>query len=593
MRRFMQTQAPASAGLWAMRERIVKRRLDYWVATPSIMSFGIASIFFAVCLRVLHPGYAINDDLKMISIAVGYPGSSPAPFLVFSNVLLGFLLVALHALHTSLNWEMLLFSAINLLSVSALLYVLLEGSMPTSHKIGGIALVLASAAYFALNITFTSVAALACFAGLCLIMTAARSASGLRKRAVLAGMTLILVASLIRLEMLALVFPLFVPAGIFLFHSFNTRTVISATVVTASLVFAGYALDRLYVRAHPDWNAYYFYNKAAQQLQDAHRLENVGRQIRQIGWSGNDQELFARYFFPDAGIYSIDRIRYLIDHVPGTGQDPAASAMVFLKSLANLAALSSLVLIVSIGLWTQASPGTRTATWIVLTTGLICVSENYVLVWAYKDPKYVLFSLLGIAAMLGVVVLNWSYTDTSAVPGSRGSRFARIFTLAFLLTAALATALSLRESMATSRLNGLKVALYHAILTDIQDLQMRGKILQGALIVSPAHGLPWEWADPLVLDLPQFAYFDTGWITFSPAYEQILQAYGIRSLPDALYEQNNIYLMTRSAFTPFLRRYYEEHEGIRVGFRPIYTMPNPYNFDGYDNVLLYKVERLP
>jgi hypothetical protein len=93
----------------------------------------------------------------------------------------------------------------------------------------------------------------------------------------------------------------------------------------------------------------------------------------------------------------------------------------------------------------------------------------------------------------------------------------------------------------------------------------------------------------LTLEFPSMQYMDMGWITFSPAYDRVLEKFDIQFLPDALYEKNNVYLMGRSNFTTLLNQYYQEHENISVSFQIIYNMPNTHGFDGYDDIHLYKV----
>ena len=84
-------------------------RFQRSLLTPSIASLFAAMLLFFLCIGFLHPRYAINDDLKIISIAAGYPSAAPAPFLVHINVLLGFLFVGLYGLHTAINWQTWLF----------------------------------------------------------------------------------------------------------------------------------------------------------------------------------------------------------------------------------------------------------------------------------------------------------------------------------------------------------------------------------------------------------------------------------------------------------------------------------------------------
>ena len=181
---------------------------------------------------------------------------------------------------------------------------------------------LAGASYYPLRITFTSTAGLACSAGLIAILAGATKAKE-EKTAMAIGIGLTVMGSLIRIEMLAIAAPLALVYAGTLHRTVLWRPAVMALACAGLLVFLGYAFDRLYVRAHPDWNAFYAYNKAAQAIQDSHRLENMHTEIRRIGWSKNDQEVFARYFYPDPDTYSLERLQYLVDQVPGFSQNPA------------------------------------------------------------------------------------------------------------------------------------------------------------------------------------------------------------------------------------------------------------------------------
>jgi hypothetical protein len=575
-----------------MKGPLLDNRLQRFLPAPSVASLLAAMLLFSVCIGILHPRYAINDDLKIISIAAGYPAATPAPFLVFSNVMLGLLVLPLYALHTPINWEIWLFSAVDLLSVWALLYILFSQPIETRSKLLGAFIIVACSAYFALNITFTNAASLSCFAGLCLILMSVWKGSSAppHRTAAFSGIALVVMASLIRIEMLVLTAPLIVAALVFIFRSLRLRNLVVVLAVTGLGVFAGYAFDRLYVRAHPDWNSYYFYNKTAQKLQDAHRLENAGFTIKHISWSGNDQELFARSFFPDARIYTVERIQYLIGHVPGTGQNPVASIKAFSQRLMGPAGLPLLVTMMSI--WLLALTQASAKKSLLALTGILAVSlgENLGLIWVYKNPDYVLYASLAQTAILEVLILYWSgAADLEANSLLPHQRLPRLADYGAMLVIIVVIGMLIGQSIATSNVTVKREMAYDQILADLKQLQGDGKIAPNALIISPSHGIPWEWSNPLKLDFPGIPFLDTGWSTFSPPYEEALRQFGIDSLPEALYQKSNIYLMTKMIFQEFLARYYQEHLHITVTFEPIYNMPNRYHVPEYDNVQLYRV----
>lgn len=559
-----------------------------------MLSLAVIVALYLICYGLLHPGYAINDDLKMISMVAGYPGLSPTPFLVFSNVLWGFILMPLYALRVALNWEMILFSTINLISLWTLLYILFSAPSDRTSRVLGTALLLANGLYFSLNLTFSSTAALASFAGFTAILAGTSRGTVHHRALAVGGVALIVCGSLIRIQMLLLVLPPILTAAAFLYRAFVPRQLVVAIGCAALLVFTGYAFDRLYVRAHPDWNTYYFYNKIAQMVQDSHRLENMHLEIRRIGWSGNDQELFARYFFPDAGVYSIDRLQFLVGRVSGIGQNPLYSAQAFLDRVATLQALPFLLACAAIWLW-EFSPGrpsyARVAIPLVIGASL---AENLALVWIYKNPNYVLFSLLATASILVILLPGWPSIGNAGTGQPRMTTRRRV-AVAFGagLLAILAVVGSVAQAAITSSENARKQTEYAMVLSDLGSLQREGRIKPNAVIVSPAHGIPWDWSNPLLLDLPGIPYLDTGWSTFSPPYDEALKKFDLDPLPESLYKNDHAYLITESIFKGFLARYYQEHDSITVRFETLYVLPNPYHYEGYEDVELYRVIAAP
>jgi hypothetical protein len=558
---------------------------------PSGVTGLITILFFIIFEGLLHPGYAINDDLKIISIIYGFPAGDPAPFLVSSNVLLGFLLQPLYAFHSSLNWEILLFSAINFFSVWGLLYIIFSRPMNTAGKFFGGTIILACAAYFALNITFTNVALLACFSGICLFFLFSSEKTSFNKAPFICGMALVLIGSLIRIEMLVLILPVILAGLLFLRNSLNIKILVIGFVIAGLFVSAGYAFDKLYVRTNQGWHTYYFYNKTRQMVHDSHILENLHSEIHRVGWSSNDQELFARWFFPDKETYSLDRLQYLVAHIPGTSQDLRRSVTVFIYSLARPQPVALIIFMAAISLWALSQRHSKRMVIALLTIWGFCIMENQFLVWSYKDPDYVLMSLIACSTIFGLLIMSYEGRSNSSRPPFSIPRtfFQSLTFYGSLLFITVGVGMTLLQSLETSITNINKQTAYQGILADLSDLQLEGKIPKNSLIISPAHGLPMEWSNPFILELPRIPYFDTGWSTFSPAYEEVLQTYKIQSLPDALYQNNNIYLMTRSNFTLSLARYYQEHENLNISFQSIYNMPNTYNFSGYDDIHLYKV----
>jgi hypothetical protein len=577
-----------------MKEHIEATRLFNKVLDPNWVSFLSTSIFFFIYLFIFHPGYGINDDPKIISLFAGYPGGNPAPYFVNSNILIGLILKPFYGLHTSINWEILLFFAVNFLSMWGLLQIILSGSTSRRQQIVSGLVALACDAYFVLNITYTNIASFACLSGICLFFATFRSTTDLNKMTIACGTALIFISSLIRFETLPLILSMALPGVIVSRGYFKIKKLALGLIIPCVFVSGGYLFNRAYLHFLPDWHQYDIYNKTRVLIDDTHRFENMHTEIRFIGWSSNDQELFAHWFYPDQRIYSLGHLQYLVQNISGITNNKIEAAKSFAYRLITPGLSPYMVVILALGLWLLSSGFFKKAWLPLLAIFSICLAENLYLAWAWKIADRTIYSTVAAAVILGIVFMNWFSDGNSNGFSTKGWKpgIQRFLLYASALFAILSIGLFLNQSIQTTELNLNKKTAYKNILTDLDGLKIAGAIPPNSLIISPAHGLPLEWSNPFTLNFPNTDYLDTGWITFSPFYEHILQDFDIQSLPDALYKNNNIYLMTKSTFTVFLGRYYQEHENITVTFQPIYSMPNEFNIPGYDDIRLYKVVKL-
>ena len=231
-----------------------------------IASFLSTAVFFALYLSVFRLGYLVNDDITMISLVSGYLGGKPVPFMVFSNVIWGFLLIPLYAIHSNLNWEIWLFVIINFLSVLALVYVAFSRPLHIVYKLAGVLTILACDGFFLINITFTVIATFAALAGSCVILMTACSLNPLKRHWLVYGGLLILIGSLIRLELILLVLLVILPTLLIMYRIFDIKVLTIAFAITSLAVAGCYTYDKIYVEMHPDWNSYYVYNNVRSMI---------------------------------------------------------------------------------------------------------------------------------------------------------------------------------------------------------------------------------------------------------------------------------------------------------------------------------------
>ncbi len=253
---------------------------DFVSSHSAAISFLLTSVLFAVIIMILRPGYGTNDDIQIIATASGYMGGKPFPFLIFSNVLLGFVLNFLYGLNFTANWEIWLFVMLHFCSVWGLISLVLWHPLKTSTKVFGALIIILSSIYFVLNLTFTTAAAIASISGFCLLLTAIQSPRMLKQNRFLFGVMLILAGSLVRLESTALVLIILIPGIVTCYRFFPIKNLILAFAVSGTLVLGCYAFNLAYLHQFPDWYFYNTYTLTRAMLHDTPRLVNAGGSIR-------------------------------------------------------------------------------------------------------------------------------------------------------------------------------------------------------------------------------------------------------------------------------------------------------------------------
>jgi hypothetical protein len=566
------------------------RRVKTLFSGPAILAGLITLAFFLILLLGSHPGYEADDDISMILLASGYLGGKAVPFLVFSNTLWGFLLNLLYRLTTRWNWEVLIFLLLNFVSVFSLIYLILSRSSRGLAKAIPIVIVLLTDVFFLENINFTSMAALITLAGFCLLLSTLHSRSHVRFGLLILGITWIVIGSLIRIEAaLLVVLLLLAPLGLKA-RSFNIKNLTIAVVATGVLVASCVLFDRFYVSSSPAWSSYYQYNQARSNLHDTPRLAQIDGAIQKVGWSQNDLVMFTHWFFPDPATYSLAHLQVLVESVPAVHTDWIATWEVLLRGLLAPDAFPYILLCAAIWLAAWRSSVAKHTLLPMSALTVIFIGIAYCLEWTAKLPDRVLMSMLASTVVIGLAVLDWSIEDTmaNASPASRSllAPWAGSYITILLVTAA--AVLVAVQTVETSRLHLEQQIAYRQILFDLNDLQEDGIVQKVALIVSPSSGIPLEWSNPLVLDLPTIQYLPLGWLTFSPAYEAVLHQYGVVSLPAGFWLKDNIYLMTRSNLMYGIRKFIREHGGPNTTTQSMYTLPSNGMGGSYQNVTLFR-----
>ena len=568
---------------------------------PWIVSLLIAAVFLALHLLVFRPGYQVDDDITMISLASGYLGGKPVPFLIFSNVILGFLLNLLYRLPTNLNWEILLFVALNFFSVWCLIYLILCFPLKAVEKIIGILAVLLADSYFLLSITFTTIAAFVAIAGFCSMLAAAHRDFRIGRRFYFFSGILLFVSGLIRIESVLLVLLSTGLSIVLMNRLFDLKSLTIAFAGIGLIVVGSFLFNKFYVQAHAEWQAFYTYNDVRSLIQDTPRIrdpEKFRNIAGQIGWYPVDARMFASWFIADEKIFSLDNLQYLADHLPGKEKNPLSAAVSYFYPRTDpveLALVSYPYILIIIAAFLSATlySSLRQAA-LPLLVLLLSVAVLFVyLAWTQKVPARVWYSFLATAAVFGFFIVAWSKANAteSQIRGPGILKLIGTFLVSALMLAALV--LVTLRAVVVSATNIEKQNDYQEILSNLNSLQAQGKIQQDALIVIPAMGIPLEWSNPMTLDFPKVQVLELGWLAFSPPYRDVLRQYDSYPLLTGLYERNNVYLMARANLLGGIVQFIQIHTGAVLRADPVLIVDYPGLDNGaYTNTVLYKLKQV-
>ncbi len=561
---------------------------------PWLASLLLTTVFFLLHLLVFRPGYQVDDDITMISLASGYLGGKPVPFLIFSNVILGFLLNILYRLPTSLNWEILFFIALNFFSTWCLIHLVLSFPLRLSEKIIGALAVLLADSYFLLSITFTMIAAFSAIAGFCSMLAAARQSFPAGKRFYFFGGVLIFVSGLIRIESVILVSLTIGLSIILMYRLFDYKSLVIAFAGVGLLVLGSSLFNKFYVQAYPEWQAFYAYSDTRSLIQDTPRIryqDKFKNISQQIGWSPIDTRMFTGWFIADEQVFSLDNLRYLVNRLPGTDSNLLGAVLSYfyphtdpveLASISYPYALMLIAAFLSVAIYSSLRKAALPLLAILFSIAFLFVY----LLWTQKVPPRVWYSFLATLVVFGYFCITWSKTNAVSPEWNIVERLGSVVVSSLVLAA---LALTISRAVLVSAVNIEKQNAYKTVLSNLNSLQAQGKIQQDALIVIPALGIPMEWANPMTLDFPKIQVLELGWLAFSPPYRDVLQHYDSYPLLTGLYEKDNVYLMTRANLIGGIVQFVQLHTGAVVQADPVFIVNYPGIDNGaYINTVLYK-----
>ncbi|MGD9723638.1 MAG: hypothetical protein AB7O59_20055 [Pirellulales bacterium] len=290
---------------------------------------------------IFRISYDTNDDVFLSMIAAGQ-GFCPAPdeHLVFTNVIIGHALKWLYTVAPDVPWYGCYLLAIHVLAQAAVLYVALasdravgvaESRAPEAvpRSASRLALYLV---YFAVvelvllnHLQFTTTAFVAAQGGLFLVGHAARRHSSSPAASVFAPLTaavaLVVLAGLVRLESLFMALLVAAPLAVLARQTLRRALVPvgAAAGVAAALLTLATLTNRAAYDSDPRWHDFFAYNPLRCKFNDYQWTSynsDTAPIFAAVGWSKNDHDMIAHWFFDEPNLYSQAKLRQVLDAYP-------------------------------------------------------------------------------------------------------------------------------------------------------------------------------------------------------------------------------------------------------------------------------------
>ena len=313
-------------------------------ATRIVLNGVMLSLLALIVAHVLYPPfYQTNDDPGMDLAARGSAGSPPEPHLLFINILLGKLLVALYGLTPALPWYRLFMLAVQATSGAVLYTIFLARGPSRSKRLLVLLYVAAFDLYLYVNAQFTVTAAVAAQAAVMLWLESADRGRRLGpiRTALFLGllacsvmirdhscfmMLLVAIPAVVGILARRLTEPAVPPAAPRPLWTLRTCLLPLALggVLTAALTW----YNAHVYRSHAEWRDVYRYNALKSLIIDTGEIQYTPESrwvFDRVGWSRNDFEMFKSFAYFGDGTFALERLERLVALYRKLPADSAAS----------------------------------------------------------------------------------------------------------------------------------------------------------------------------------------------------------------------------------------------------------------------------
>lgn len=267
---------------------------------PLVTLILICSIFF------IPSRYEENDDVIMSWIASGFISGEPSMFLIFSNIIIGYVLKFFYQVSPETPWYSLYLYFFHWFALT-IFVIYSRNFLPEKLRFSFWASVIFLEYYFLTNLQFTTTAGMVGIAGVILLVKSSNTDYWFRV------LSLIALASsfMIRKEAFYLIIGL---SGFFLLQKvWKNWGGVKFTILTFMVILCLWGIDKYHYTSDPDLNGFVKYNQIRGELE--HKIMNNYAFNPKI-WTLEELNLYRSFYLESPEKYSLKELQYENDNAP-------------------------------------------------------------------------------------------------------------------------------------------------------------------------------------------------------------------------------------------------------------------------------------
>ena len=553
---------------------IVSKFNDFLSRKPLLVSLLINAVLFTIIYLAYTWHFRTNDDMGMLLRAAGVSKvTEPSAFILYSNIIIGWVLSMLYQLSLSIPWYALYMTASMFVAHVVILYVVLRKVPNWVVLVWYLFFFWLVTADMLIGIQFTMTASLVTLAGFVLLFFDQPSTvtdklsvnEWLTSRNILA-VFLIVFGCMIRWRAMVMITIAMLPViAIYSIKKPIPLLVQKAGVLAMALLlsFGAYSINSFAYKQDPGWAKFHKHKPIAMKFVNDRLLEYIDQKqaaklIKEANWTFNDYQMFVGWFFMSEELYGLPVLEKMINNMPPQKNLTLAIATKEMKRIMSgkfalrCAVLFGLALVLLRFNWRNILT--------ILVIILAVTALLYYVIFFYKSPPQRVFMPLFSLVALSPFLL-WNSKGFISIGEKNWWRI-----VPFIIMIGLACWVS------------AKAFVFYAEESDNyqQGKEWLHKAMKSFkpspknLYVVWGQGYPWKFITPFddITFLRNFNTFGLGTGQHSPSNKKMLQKFGITDLYQDLVYKDNVFLMIRNQFIekrlPLYHKFMRQHYNLRT-----------------------------